>query len=303
MRLWRGIYVAALSGLFLAVSLISCSEQIDKDLQIEKGWRLAVSIPPQAWLAKQIAGDRAKVLTLVPDGQNEHLYEPGTRELEELVKAKLILSMGMGFESQLAGKISEMNGRPKVLDVARTLRTIQTIDPHHHDGHKHGSEDPHIWLSPRRFASLGRKMTERMIEMDPSQAPVFLKNLKSVNRTLELLDRELARDLLALKGENLMTVHPSFSYLAKDYGFSVYSLEEGGKEPGSRRLGVLRTIAREKRIRGLLAQKAFNESMANEFAASLDIPVFFVDTMQEDYPSMMRDIRNKLLLAAKGSKP
>ena len=54
----------------------------------------AVSIAPQAYFLKQIAGDRAEVVVMVPAGADAHTYEPRPRQLAELGKAAVYFAGG-----------------------------------------------------------------------------------------------------------------------------------------------------------------------------------------------------------------
>ena len=66
----------------------------------------AVSIAPQAYFLKQIAGDRVDVLVMVPAGSDPHTYEPKPRQLAQLAKAALYFGVGMdvtGVEVRIDG--------------------------------------------------------------------------------------------------------------------------------------------------------------------------------------------------------
>ena len=50
-----------------------------------------VSIPPQAWLVRRLAGDSVEVETLLTPGANPHTFEPGARQVKKLAGASLYL--------------------------------------------------------------------------------------------------------------------------------------------------------------------------------------------------------------------
>ena len=68
-----------------------------------------VSIPPQAWLVKRLAGDAAEVQTLLAAGANPHTYEPDSRQLRKLSEASLYLTVGMPFETPLITRAATLN--------------------------------------------------------------------------------------------------------------------------------------------------------------------------------------------------
>ena len=77
---------------------------------------MGVSIPPQAWLVKQVGGEYVKPLVLLPPGASPATYEPGPRQLAELSGAKLYLAVGVPFERvflpRLKAKLPGSPSRP-----------------------------------------------------------------------------------------------------------------------------------------------------------------------------------------------
>ena len=63
--------------LILGIVFMSCAPAQAKLLA-------AVSIAPQAYFLKQIAGDRADAVVMVPPGADAHTYEPKPRQLADL---------------------------------------------------------------------------------------------------------------------------------------------------------------------------------------------------------------------------
>src|SRR5688572_11478026 len=59
---------------------------------------VAVSIFPIYDLTRRIAGDRVKVMIVLPPGKSEHSYEPGPQEVVELSSAKVAFVVGLGMD-------------------------------------------------------------------------------------------------------------------------------------------------------------------------------------------------------------
>jgi zinc transport system substrate-binding protein len=56
--------------------------------------RVAVSIPPQAWLVERIGGGRVAVEVMIPPGVDEETYEPTPQQLLALAAARVYVEVG-----------------------------------------------------------------------------------------------------------------------------------------------------------------------------------------------------------------
>ena len=133
-----------------------------------------VSIAPQAYFLKQIAGDRADVLVMVPPGADAHTYEPKPRQLAELGKAAVYFAVGMDFENAWLPRFAAANAKMAIVHTDAGIEKIPMVAHEHegaehepgHDkdgkaeGHHHeaGEPDPHVWLSPKLAKVLGASM-------------------------------------------------------------------------------------------------------------------------------------------------
>ena len=81
--------------LFFLVGLSFLPASGKKDT-VEKIPLVFVSIPPQAYFAERIGGDRINVEVLVKPGQDPHMYEPTPKQMARLAEAGLFFRIGMG---------------------------------------------------------------------------------------------------------------------------------------------------------------------------------------------------------------
>lgn len=63
--------------------------------------RVAVSIFPLWDIVRRVAGDRLEVILVLPPGRSEHSYDPTPKEMAQVAKAKLGLSVGLGMDGWL----------------------------------------------------------------------------------------------------------------------------------------------------------------------------------------------------------
>ena len=66
---------------------------------IKEGRIVTVTIEPLRYFTEQIAGNRFKVVTMVPNGGNPETYEPSARQMMNLSESDMYIKVGnIGFE-------------------------------------------------------------------------------------------------------------------------------------------------------------------------------------------------------------
>ena len=82
----------------LALALTSCGSASDSASQKDARPLIATTVSPITSIAASIAGDRARIEGIVPEGVNSHTFEPSPQIAELLSKADLILVNGLKLE-------------------------------------------------------------------------------------------------------------------------------------------------------------------------------------------------------------
>ena len=253
-------------------------------------WALAVevvvSLPPQKYFVQKIGGELVEVTVMVPVGADPHGYSPKPAQMAALSDALLYFSLEAPFEKRWLEKLEAQSRSMKVVDTSEGVERIGREHHHdehdhgHHDehgdgdehdhGHTHGGTNPHIWTSPLAVAVQARNIALALMEADPEHKETYQANYQAFTRELAALDRELAALFDSLPGNRTFLVfHPSWSYLARDYGLTELSIETDGKEPGPKTLGKIITRAKEAGVGAVFIQRGFSKRTAGAVAAPL----------------------------------
>jgi zinc transport system substrate-binding protein len=99
----------------------------------------AVSISPQAYFLKQIAGDRADVVVMVPSGADAHTYEPKPRQLADLGKAAVYFAIGMDFEDAWLPRFAATNPTMAIVHTDAGIDKMP-MTAHDHAAEEHGHD-------------------------------------------------------------------------------------------------------------------------------------------------------------------
>jgi zinc transport system substrate-binding protein len=155
---------------------------------------VAASFYPLAFAAREIGGVSVEVENLTPPGAEPHDLEPTPQDVEDIQSADLVLLLGQGFQPSLERAAGNAGG-----EVVELLDT---------PGLEFKAGDPHVWLDPGRFATVGAAIGRAM---DNEAAA------RSFVQRLEALDREYRAGLSACRRRDLVTSHEAFGYLADRY--------------------------------------------------------------------------------------
>jgi len=258
----------------------------------ERVGRLALAtILPLADMARNVAGDRFEVETLLPPGASPHTFEPTARELMALHDADIVFKIGLDLELWADKLLSAAGGeRLRVVTVSGGIDLIPN-DPkeadahghHHDDGHAHGAGEfnPHVWLDPVNAVSIVGTMAEAFAEVDPEGARVYAANAARYVNELARVDAEYRQALSKLDSRRVVAFHNSFSYLARRYGIEVVGLieESPGKEPGARHVRGLIDRIRELGVRVVIVEPQLSPKVAEALARDAGASVVRVDPL------------------------
>jgi zinc transport system substrate-binding protein len=109
----------------------------------------------------------------------------------------------------------------------------------------------------------------------------------------DTLDQELKQIFAGEKGLQFMVFHPSWGYLAHDYGLKQVPIEIEGKDPKPAQLKELIKHAKEDGIKVVFVQPQFSTKSAKLVASEIGGQVAFADPLAEDWMNNLRMIAQK----------
>ena len=161
------------------------------------------------------------------------------------------------------------------------------------DHHDHSGPDPHIWLSPKLVKIQAKTILEALQAADPSHKKAYEANFNSFVTKIDALDQDLKQILAGKKGLQFMVFHPSWGYLAHDYGLKQVPIEIEGKDPKPAQLKELIKHAKEDGIKVVFVQPQFSTKSAKTVASEIGGHVAYADPLAEDWMNNLRMIAEK----------
>ncbi|WP_461208385.1 metal ABC transporter solute-binding protein, Zn/Mn family [Desulfocurvus sp. DL9XJH121] len=293
------------------------------------GLGVAVSIAPQAWFVRHVAGDLAEVTVMVPPGASPHGFEPKPGQMRAVARADLYLALGLGFEEAWLPRFLSANPKLRVARMEAGIHRVP-MEPAHHDEprreagqhreppqgpppghggheaehgpeghaeHHHGGLDPHVWLSPELAKTMARNVRDALAQADPAHAGAYDAGLARTLAEIGALQADLRAELAGVRGRTFMIFHPSWGYFAREFGLRQMAVEAGGREPSARELAFLVTLAHEHGVRTVFVQPQMSSRAASMLADELGGDVAEADPLAPDWVANLRAVAHRLASA------
>lgn len=284
--------VIKILGLFLVTYLAFACSTEKKSGALQKDI-IYVSIEPQKFFVEQFAGDLFEVKSLLPPGASPATFEPSPVQLKELSKAKAYLRIGyIGFEKAWMDRIQSTNGQMKVYDQSLGVDFIEADhdcnhEKHGHDHHRHGTIDPHFWVSTQQMYPQIQNIKNMLVELIPDSASFFEQKHQELKVLIADTDKSIMSIFENMDNKTYMIYHPSMSYFARDYGLNQLPIEFEGKEPSGKYMTELIDKSKELNIKTIFIQKQFPDSKARAIAKELNAEIVKIDPLAYNWPQNM----------------
>lgn len=285
----------ALVALFLCACLFSCLGCKKNENDTASTDKLskpvaAVSIVPLEAFAKEICGDLAEIITLIPPGYSPENYEPTVRQMQGLHSSDIFFSLGLPAEN--SSMLRDIKAKKIPLN-----EKVAAFYPDRTTGL--GEKDPHIWLSPKRVKIIADVMAHEMSLIDPQNKDKYSQNADAFKENINKLDSEISASLKNSENKAFIVFHPAFGYFADDYGLKMYALEEEGKETTSRHLREMIDLALEKNIKVIFYQEEIDSAKSKAFAEEIGGNAVKLSPLSYDYANNLKKMAQLISEALK----
>ncbi len=261
--------------------------------------------------ARQIAGDRMMVKSILAPGADPHTYQPTPDDVQIVLNSDLCLENGMHLE-----------GKSWMATLARDankplITTTEGIKPLEIDEDGQTIMDPHAWFSPKNVAVYVNNITRAFQQFDPENTYEYQARAKLFLQQLRILDGWVRDQVKLIPPQRriLVTTHDAFNYFCNEYkfnernnylsiapvGWSTGAEIGAGMTPERRRM-VVQSI-RESGAPAIFVETSINPKQIREIAKETGVKIggsLYSDSMGpagsagETYIGMMRE--NVLLI-------
>jgi ABC-type Zn uptake system ZnuABC Zn-binding protein ZnuA len=182
--------------------------------------RVLASTSFLADIAKNVAGDRLTVDSLLPIGSDPHAYQAAPSDVAKISESKLLIINGVEYEHFIEPLLENAGGERVIVTATDSLTPDQMQDEEN-AGQMVG--DPHMWLDPNLVIAYVENIRDGFIKIDPDGAETYIANADAYIAQLKELDAWIVEQVSTIPAERrlLVTNHEAVGYFAKRYGFEV----------------------------------------------------------------------------------
>ncbi|MFW2438984.1 MAG: metal ABC transporter solute-binding protein, Zn/Mn family [Arenicellales bacterium] len=252
---------------------------------------VSVTVPAQAWLVKQIAGDHVDLLTMVPEGHVPESSQPGPRKLALSRQADIQFIVGhpaLFFETRYINPYRKTDSNAvwiSMFDVAEQMQPARILK----------GTDPHLWTSASIMMATAGVISESLARLDPANADSYQRKLLKLDATVKKLDQQISEQVDHKKIRQLLVYHPAWGHFCQDYDLRQLAIEEEGKTPVPGSLSDLLRASDVNDMNFIISSPGADQRLAGIIAAQLQIGVLTVDPMDTDWMHMMNKMKTALM--------
>ena len=182
--------------------------------QAAEPFKVVTTFTVIADMARNVAGDAARVESITKPGAEIHNYQPTPGDLLKTRDAQLVLWNGLNLELWFERFFSRMKDVPSAV-VSRGVAPIAIAQ-----GPYAGKPNPHAWMSPRAALIYVDNIRDALVANDPGQADTYRRNAEAYKTRITATLEPLRQQLQAIPEQRrwLVSSEGAFSYLAHDLG-------------------------------------------------------------------------------------
>ena len=254
-------------------------------------------------MAENIAGDIVEVQTIVPIGDDPHLYEPTPGDARKVADADLILKNGLTFEGWLNELIENSGTKGKIVTITEGITPITS------EKYKN-STDPHAWMDARYGLTYIENIKKALSELDPDNSDIFEFNYKLYKQQLEDLDNYIRTEIQKIPESQriLITSHDAFQYYGRRYGIELESILGTSTDADAQTSDIIRLnkIIKSSGVPAVFIESTVNPKLLEQLAKDNKITVggkLYADSLGDKnspaptYIDMLRHNTNTIVAA------
>ena len=180
---------------------------------------IVATIAPLGSIAKEICGEKANVVILVPSGSDPHQYAPKPMEAELVRTCDLFISIGkepfLGqFPEDRLGISLGWN------DWINASVYIQRENPHY------------LWMYPENAKIIARIIANKLILLNPENSGYYASNLATFEEEIDSLESwiSMIKKRYSLEGERVLLGGAHFEPISEILGLDIVGIIIKGEE-------------------------------------------------------------------------
>lgn len=193
-----------------------------------------------------------------------HTYEPTPDDAKALLKAKLIIKNGLGFEPWLDRLVTSTETKAPVINASHGVIPRSLVE----DGET--IPDPHAWHNLANTELYIANITKALIAADPANKADYQRNSQAYLKQIYALLAEAKAKLGSVPPGNrkIVTSHDAFGYLGQAYGIDFMAPQglSTEREPSAAEVAALITQIRQAKVKAVFMENIKDARLLKQIA-------------------------------------
>lgn len=225
--------------------------------------QILTSIKPIQMIAFELTKDVTIPDVLLGPNTSPHDYALRPSDIKRIHQADLLIWFGPELEPFLTKAVEKQPNRLTLSSIPDLALREFGHEAHDHDGHHHGSHDPHFWLGSETTLQVANAITEKLKAIDPANAEIYQKNNTDFATNLAANKTQIANKLAPVKSEGYYVFHDAYGYFEQDYGLNHLGefTVSPERKPGAKKLITIRKSLAENQAKCVFSEPQFTPAV------------------------------------------
>ena len=273
------------AGLVATLALTACGSSSAGTDASDGRLSVVSTVAPITSIVANIAGDRARITGVVPEGTNSHTYEPPPQVSKVMEDVDVVFVNGLQLEEPTV-ELAEQNA-PDDAVIVRLGDEVLPEEDYVYDfsfPEEDGKPNPHLWTDPTYAVRYAGVVRDTLVERDPDGAEEYEANHDAFVAKVEALSDALRSDQETVPDGRrlLLTYHDAYAYFAKTYGWEVVGAVQPSnfEDPQPREIARIIDQVRERQVPVVFGSEVFPSAVLEQIAA--ETGARYEDTLRDD---------------------
>ncbi|CAI8776269.1 zinc/manganese transport system substrate-binding protein [Pseudomonas sp. IT-P258] len=244
--------------------LVLLSLMVSMSLSAAEKLQVVTSFSILADMTRQVGKEHIQITNMVGPDADAHTYEPTPDDAKALLKARLIIKNGLGFEPWLDRLVTSTETRVPVISASHG------VIPRSLDEDGATVPDPHAWHNLANTELYIANITKALIAADPANAADYERNSQVYLKQVYALLAEAKAKLGSLPPGNrkIVTSHDAFGYLGQAYGIEFMAPQglSTEREPSAAEVAALITQIRQAKVKAVFMENIKDARLLKQIA-------------------------------------
>ena len=220
----KGIILLLIAIIFIILIRVILYRNITKDKQEENNnFKIVTTFYPIYIMTENITYGAENVELVNMSDTNVgclHDYTLVTSDMKKIENADIIVQNGLCLEIFM----------DKIFNTYSDIKTIDSSKNITNKIEENGEINGHIWTSLSNYILQVEEITNGLVEANPENASIYTMNKENYISQLQELQEKYNTELTNLNGKKAICLNEALTYIAKEVGLEIISVETDHEE-------------------------------------------------------------------------